>query len=185
MMLEDKRSVMEHNDFTKEETVEWLMNEYGRKVVRLAYTYLKQEEMAEDVAQEVFIKCYQKLDTFRHDSSYQTWIYTITVNLCKDKLKSWSFRNLIVSDFFSAKTISHRTPETSVINREAKRELSESVLQLPVKYREIVILFYYEDLSYNEISELLGISKQSIKTRLHRGRNLLKKKLKGGVSNDG
>jgi RNA polymerase sigma factor (sigma-70 family) len=176
---------MEYSDFTKEETVEWLMNEYGKKVVRLAYTYLKQEQLAEDVAQEVFIKCYKKLDSFRHESTYQTWIYTITVNLCKDKLKSWSFRNLIPSDFFSTNKVTHHTPETSVLNLEAKRELSQGVLELPVKYREIIILFYYEDMSYNEIEELLGIGKPAIKTRLHRGRNLLRKKLKGGITIDG
>ncbi|MGD6804424.1 sigma-70 family RNA polymerase sigma factor [Rossellomorea vietnamensis] len=179
-MLGDKRLVMDHNEMNREEIVEWLMNEYGRKVVRLAYTYLKQEQLAEDIAQEVFIKCFQKLDTFRHESSYQTWIYSITVNLCKDRLKSWSFKNLITSNFFSLKSVTHETPEKDVINLEAKRELSECVLGLPVKYREIIILFYYEELSYKEISELLGISSQTIKTRLHRARNLLKKQLKGG-----
>ncbi|KPL61054.1 RNA polymerase subunit sigma [Rossellomorea vietnamensis] len=175
---------MEQNEMSREETVEWLMDEYGKKVVRLAYTYLKQEQLAEDVAQEVFIRCYQKFDTFRQESSYQTWIYSITVNLCKDRLKSWSFRNLVFSDFFSSKGISHHTPESSVLHLEAKTELSQSVLGLPIKYREIMILFYYEELTYKEIEDLLGVSSQTIKSRLHRGRNMLRKKLKGGEGND-
>jgi RNA polymerase sigma factor (sigma-70 family) len=183
-MLVNRKSEMQQSDDSKEETVEWLMNEFGRKVVRLAFTYLKQEQLAEDVAQEVFMKCYQKLDTFRHESSYQTWLYAITVNLCKDRLRSWSFRNIIFNDIFSTKSINHRTPESSLMENEAKSELSQSVLELPVKYREIIILYYYEELTYQQISELLGISSQTIKSRLHRGRNLLRKKLKGGSSID-
>lgn len=175
---------MEPSFNSKEETVEWLMNEYGKKIVRLAFTYLKHEQHAEDVAQEVFIKCYQKLDTFRKDSSYQTWLYAITVNLCKDRLRSWSFRNIFVNNFLSNNSISRKTPESDLMDIESRRELSQCVLQLPLKYREVIILFYYEELSYQEITQLLGISNQTIKSRLHRGRNLLRKKLEGGRSND-
>jgi RNA polymerase sigma factor (sigma-70 family) len=183
-MLVNRKSEMQQSDDNREETVEWLMNEFGRKVVRLAFTYLKQEQLAEDVAQEVFMKCYQKLDTFRHESSYQTWLYAITVNLCKDRLRSWSFRNIILNDIFSTRSINQHTPESTLMDNEAKSELSQCVLELPVKYREIIILYYYEELTYQQISELLGISSQTIKSRLHRGRNLLRKKLKGGSSID-
>ena len=183
-MIGDKKLYMEQNEMSREETVEWLMDEYGKKVVRLAYTYLKQEQLAEDVAQEVFIRCYQKFDAFRHESSYQTWIYSITVNLCKDRLKSWSFRNLVFSDFFSSRSITHHTPESKVLHLEEKTELSQSVLGLPIKYREIMILFYYEEFTYKEIEDLLGVSSQTIKSRLHRGRNMLRKKLKGGEGNE-
>lgn len=183
-MLEDKRLEMEPIFYTKEETVEWLMSEYGKQVVRLAFTYVKQEQLAEDVAQDVFMKCYQKLDTFRNESSYKTWLYSITVNLCKDRLRSWSFRNIIINDFFSHNKISKTTPESELLELESKSELSQSVLDLPVKYREVIILFYYEEFSYQEITELIGISNQTIKSRLHRGRNLLKKKLEGGRSID-
>jgi RNA polymerase sigma factor (sigma-70 family) len=183
-MLENKRLEMDPCFNSKEEIVEWLMNEYGKKVVRLAFTYIKQEQLAEDVAQEVFIKCYQKLDTFRKESSYQTWLYSITVNLCKDRLRSWSFRNIVINDFFSNSSISKKTPESDLMDTESRRELSQCVLALPVKYREVIILFYYEELTYQQITQLLGISNQTIKSRLHRGRDLLRKKLKGGRNND-
>jgi RNA polymerase sigma factor (sigma-70 family) len=95
-MLEKKKSdYMEVNYMNKEEIIERLMNEYGKSVVRLAFTFVKKEQLAEDIAQEVFIKCYQNLDAFRNESSYKTWVYRITVNLCKDRLRSWSFRNII------------------------------------------------------------------------------------------
>ena len=67
---------------------------------------------------------------------------------------------------------------------ESRKELSQCVLELPLKYREVIILFYYEEVSYQEITQLLGISNQTIKSRLYRGRNLLRKKLEGGRSND-
>ncbi|MGX6443513.1 sigma-70 family RNA polymerase sigma factor [Neobacillus sp. K501] len=183
-MLENRKIEIKPSDDRREETIEWLMNEFGKKIVRLAFTYLRQEQLAEDVAQEVFMKCYQKLDTFRHESSYQTWLYAITVNLCKDRLRSWSFRNIIINDFFSTRSIHHHTPESDLLDGETKNELSRCILELPVKYREIIILYYYEELSYKQISELLEITIPTIKSRLHRGRNLLKKKLKGGRSID-
>ncbi|MBS4199164.1 sigma-70 family RNA polymerase sigma factor [Bacillus sp. FJAT-49732] len=175
---------MEQIFYSKEETVEWLMNEYGKMIVRLAFTYLKQEQLAEDVAQEVFIKCYQKLDTFRNESSYKTWLYSITVNLCKDRLRSWSFRNIVINNYLSNSSISKKTPESDLMDIESRRELSQLVLELPVKYREVIIFFYYEELTYQQITQLLGISDQTLKSRLYRGRNLLRKKLEGGRSND-
>jgi RNA polymerase sigma factor (sigma-70 family) len=175
---------MENHHLSKEETIEWLMNEYGQSVVRLAFTFLKKEQLAEDVAQEVFIKCYEKLDTFRNESSYKTWIYRITVNLCKDRLRSWSFRNIVLTDIFSIKTVHNHTPETELMTLEEKEELSKRVLALPLKYREVIILYYYEELTYSQIAELLDLSIATIKSRIHRGRILLKKML-GGGRNDG
>lgn len=103
-MLERELKLVEvSSELSREERLEWLMNEYGENVARLAFTYTKQKQLAEDIAQEVFIKCYEHLDNFRNESSYKTWLYHITVNLCKDKL------------------------------------------------REVIILFYYEEMSYNQI----------------------------------
>lgn len=61
------------NHLNREEKLKWLMKAYGDDVIRIAYTYLKQKQLAEDVAQEVFIKCYEKMDSFRNESSYKTW----------------------------------------------------------------------------------------------------------------
>ena len=85
-------------DMNREEKLKWLMKTYGNDVVRIAFSYLKQKQLAEDVAQEVFIKCYEKMDTFRNDSSYKTWLIRITVNRCKDVRKSRYFKNLFMMD---------------------------------------------------------------------------------------
>ncbi|HYK73890.1 MAG TPA: sigma-70 family RNA polymerase sigma factor [Pseudoneobacillus sp.] len=160
------------------------MNEYGQSIARLAFTYTKQKQLSEDIAQEVFIKCYEKLDEFRHESSYKTWIYRITVNLCKDRLRSWTYRNVVFTEFFSKWSKTSQSPETELLHLESSRQVSEKIMTLPVKYREVIILYYYEELSYNQISELLHINLQTIKSRLHRARLLLKQSLEGSKTDE-
>lgn len=168
---------------TKDERLEWLMTEYGQNITRLAFTYTKQKQLSEDIAQEVFIKCYENLDEFRHESSYKTWLYRITVNLCKDKLKSWTFRNIIFTDLFSNWTSTTESPEIKYIDIENNQYISETIISLPIKYREVIILYYYEELSYNQISELLNLNLSAVKSRLHRARLLLKQKIEGSIAN--
>ena len=171
------------SELTREEKIEWLMNEYGENVVRLAFTYTKQKQLSEDIAQEVFIKCYENLDNFRNESSYKTWLYRITVNLCKDKLRSWSFKNIILTEFFSKIMSPNKSPEMELVGLEEKRLVAEKILSLPLKYREVIILYYYEEMPYNQISDFLNLSIQTIKSRLHRARVLLKKSLEGNKKN--
>ncbi|MFJ7734029.1 sigma-70 family RNA polymerase sigma factor [Lysinibacillus sp. NPDC097231] len=183
-MLEQVRQQIEINsDLSREEKLEWLMNEYGENIARLAFTYTKQKQLSEDIAQEVFIKCYEHLDNFRHESSYKTWLYRITVNLCKDKLRSWSYRHIVLSEFFSKTKTTNKSPEMELVGLEDKRLIAEKILTLPVRYREVIILYYYEEMSYNQISDLLNLSLQTIKSRLYRARLLLKKSLEGSKIN--
>ncbi|USK42261.1 sigma-70 family RNA polymerase sigma factor [Cytobacillus oceanisediminis] len=164
------------NDLNREEKLRWLMKTYGNDVIRIAYTYLKQQQLAEDVSQDVFVKCYEKMDSFRNESSYKTWLVSITVNRCKDVLKSWAFRNLYITDFFRSKQ-AYSTIEQSYFSNEEDELISKQVLALPVKLREVIILYYYQEFSIDEISDLLGINPNTVKTRLHRGRLKLKELL--------
>jgi RNA polymerase sigma factor (sigma-70 family) len=167
------------NHLNRKEKLKWLMNAYGNDVIRIAYTYLKQKQMAEDVAQEVFIKCYEKMDSFRNESSYKTWLIRITVNQCKDVLKSWTFKNLYFTDIFKPKQTSSSL-EHSFSSVEENQLISKQVIELPVKLREVIILFYYQEFSIEEISDMLKINSNTVRTRLHRGRQKLKEGY-GGV----
>lgn len=179
-MIEKEKELWEVKDeLSKVERIEWLMNEYGQEVARLAFTYTKQKQLSEDISQEVFIKCYEKLDQFRHESSYKTWIYRITINLCKDRLRSWTFRNVVFTEFFSKWSKPVESTESLVMDGESRRIISEKVMNLPIKYREVIMLYYYEELTYNQIAEMLDMNIQTIKSRLHRARLLLKKMLEG------
>jgi RNA polymerase sigma factor (sigma-70 family) len=172
------------NYLNREEKLKWLMKTYGNDVTRIAYTYLKQKELAEDVAQDVFIKCYEKMDTFRNESSYKTWLVRITVNRCKDVLRSWSFKNLFITDFFKPQQ-AVSSPIQEIFENEKNELISKQVIKLPVKYREVIILFYYQELSIEEISELLKLNSNTVKTRLHRGRLKLKESFEGAWAIDG
>ncbi|MEH7356795.1 sigma-70 family RNA polymerase sigma factor [Neobacillus drentensis] len=176
---ENSTEVIDPN-WDNREKLNWLMDRYGDMIIRLAYTYVRSDQAAEDIAQDVFLKCYEKLKDFRGDSSYKTWLYKITVNKCKDYKKTWSFRNIIVTDVISTfQKSSNGSFEQEVFMKEAKQEISIKVLSLPVKYREIIILYYYEHLSLAEISKLLNINMNTIKSRLSRGKKMLEKPLKG------
>ncbi len=166
----------EYLDLTNKEAVlERIMDEYGESVVWLAFSYLKDKEKAEDVAQEVFIACYTKLDTFNMEASLKSWVLTITANKCKDVLKSWSYRNIVFAQSL-LNTFKHSSsePDMVLIGSEENKELATNVLKLPAKYREVIFLHYFEDLKVQEISDLLSIKENSVKTRLRRARMLLK-----------
>lgn len=170
--------------------VELLMQEYGTKVLHLAFYYLKDRHLAEDVAQEVFIKAYKNWESFRGESSAYTWLYKITVNLCRDKARSAWWRRLLPTDDPRASgadaaepmTLPEEGPEEAAIKSDRRDALMKHVMKLPEAYREVVVLFYYQDLSTVEIAEVTGQNENTIKTRLFRARGMLKEMLvKGGV----
>jgi RNA polymerase sigma-70 factor, ECF subfamily len=165
------------SSINKETLLEELIETYGNKVLKLSFTYVKDQRVAEDITQEVFIKCYQNWEKFRGESSIKTWVYSITINTCKDYLKSWSFRNLLFHDFTPKQKDMKDHVLEQVLERSQKKELADAVLHLPVKYREVMILFYYENYRVDEISAILNINENTIRTRLKRGKELLVKKL--------
>lgn len=169
--------------------IEQLMQEYGTKVLHLAYYYLKDRHLAEDVAQEVFIKAYRSWDSFRGESSAYTWLYRITVNLCRDKARSAWWRRLLPSEDPRSSAddlelaLPEEDPEEAAILGDERDRLMEYVMQLPESYREVIILYYYQDLTTVEIAEVTGQNENTIKTRLFRARGILKQLLvKGGVA---
>ena len=162
-------------------TLNNLMREYGQNVLWLAYSYVKDKNLAEDITQDVFISCYEKLETFREESSIKTWIYRITTNRCKDVMKSRAYKyKKITQSLFDHYFSKDDTPEDFLIKKSEKKEISLKVLALPLKYREVIFLYYFENLKLEEISSLLSQKTNTVKTRLHRGRFLLKEMYERG-----
>ncbi len=156
--------------------LEWAMNAHGEKLMRLAYTYVKDKHIAEDILQDVFLKAYEKQHQFKGKSSYETYLYRMTVNRCKDYMKSWPFKKL----FFTERVEEPHTStsaEEIFIRFEEDYELGEQILSLPIKYREVVIFYFYLDYSIGEICETLQLSERTVYTRLRRARERLKKNL--------
>ena len=164
--------------------LEQFVRTYGEELLRLSFTYVKSREVAEDVVQDVLLKAYEQREQFRGDSTYRTYLYRMTINRSYDYLRSWSYKNTYLSNKFQQIFHGTRSAEEQVIELSENQRLGEAVLDLPVKYREIIILFYYKELKIDEIAALLSCSHNTVKTRLRRGRERLKDKLEGGAWND-
>ena len=153
---------------------EKLMDQYGESLIRLAYTYVRNHQVAEDIVQDVFLKAFEKLDKFRGESNYKTYLYRITINRSYDYFRSWSYKNTLLTDKITKIVKQEKSAELLVITKDETSMLGEKILSLPVKYREVIILYYYSDYGIDEIAFILGISPNTIKTRLRRGREKLK-----------
>lgn len=164
---------------------EW-MTLYGQDVIHLAYSYVHNYHKAEDVAQDVFMRAWRNFESFQGQSSVKTWLLSITANRAKDYLRSWSAKHEMSDDGLVLQTIPVTDTESQVEARLNGDALWRIVRNLPEKYREVVVLYYQKELSGQEVAEVLGISEQSVRTRLHRARQLLKQALgEEGVGFDG
>jgi RNA polymerase sigma-70 factor (ECF subfamily) len=171
--------------------VERLINCYGDDVLRVAYLYVKDMHKAEDIFQEVFIKVFKKYDTFKGNSSEKTWIMRITINVCKDYFKSFWMKRVFLNSDKEADKDSHNDEynaeslDDTIIKSIESQELLNEVMNLPIKYKEIVILYYYQQFTTREISEMLKVPEGTIRTRLFRSRELLKKNVTGRIEYEG
>ena len=155
-----------------------IMTRHGQDILRLVFSYVNNKELAEDLTQDIFVKCYKFLHTYKGKSSLRTWLWRIAINHCKDFLKSWYNKNVIISE---EQPITHRTTkemvEEVVIQKEEDDELTSAIMTLPIKYREVIYLFYYEELLIKEIAVVTGARVNTVKTRLRRAKELLKERL--------
>ena len=157
-----------------EERISQMIKTYEKDLLRLCRVYLKEESLAEDAMQETFIKAYKNLHTFRGDSSDKTWLFRIAINVCRDMQRTSWFRN--ISRMVSLDSVQIQQPQKS----EISHALMDEIMRLPKKYREVILLYYYEDMKQNEIAEILGVSVTTVCRRIEKARELLKDKLKGG-----
>lgn len=156
-------------DFTREE-LEEIIDEYGDMVYRLAFSYTKNKEDADDISQEVFIKFIQNAYKFnKADDGYlKAWLIRVTINRCKDFLASYWNRNIIALS------------DDITIWMEEKSEVYEAVINLPPKYKTVIYLHYYEGYSVKEIADILKRNQGTIKWQLSKARQLLKEQLEKG-----
>jgi RNA polymerase sigma-70 factor, ECF subfamily len=170
----------------KEKAISDLMDRYGTAVLHLAYSYVRNRQTAEDLAQEIFIKCYQKYGTFQGNSQIQTWLFRVASNHCKDYIKSWHYKKVSVSNYLhSLVADQHDTPEAELIKNAENQELTEALFQLPLKYREPLFLFYFQECSLKEISEICSLNLNTVKSRLTRAKSLLKEILEERSADNG
>lgn len=153
-----------------EQDVNRAVEKYADTVFRICILHLKNKIDAEDIFQEVFLKFALNDKEFENANHEKAWIIRVTINACKDLIKS----------FFRSRTIS--IDELISVADEEKEDLSyvlEAVLKLPVKYRDAIYLHYYEGYSAFEIGEILGKNENTVYSILSRGRSMLKESLEG------
>ncbi|MCR5792559.1 MAG: RNA polymerase sigma factor [Lachnospiraceae bacterium] len=147
---------------------------FGNDIYRLSLMYLKNTQDAEDIVQDTLLKLMQYNGFFNNREHEKAWLLKVAVNLCKDKLKSAAYkRNVSLYDY-------QDTLESKAESFEEGNEVLEAVAKLPVKYRTVIHLYYYEGYSSVEISEIMKKSDSTVRSLLRRGRMLLQKSLKGG-----
>lgn len=157
-----------------------LFEKYKRKIYLTAYRLLGNHEDANDITQETLIKVYKELKNFRNESLLYTWIYRITINLSLNLLKKKKLRS-----FFDFEEVDEwlfkddrQSPELSFRENELSNKIQEALKKLPEKQRTVFTLRYYDELSYEEISEILGTSVGALKANYFHAINKLQKELK-------
>ncbi|MGE7090628.1 sigma-70 family RNA polymerase sigma factor [Lysinibacillus sp. NPDC048646] len=146
---------------------------YGDYLVRVCYTYVQDWAIAEDMVQDTFVKYYEKMEQFREQSSVKTYLYRIAINNCHSYLASWRYKKLQVIDYWH-KLIGHAVdPVHKVIASESDVMLVLAIEKLPTKYKDVLLLYHFAELSLKEVSETLKMPENTVKTRLRRARQMI------------
>lgn len=170
----------------KKDDYELLIRRYNERLYRIGISILKNEEEVEDAMQEVYIKAYQQLKTFKMRSQFSTWLSRIMINESLAKLKRKK-NHVEYSEVESesqfeksrqALASNSVTPEKQMLQKELKHILENAIQQLPQKYQTVFVMREIEGMDIRETAECLRISTENVKVRLHRAKEILKNKLK-------
>jgi len=154
-----------------DDQIQTSLNTYSDMIVRIAYQNLKSMADAEDIAQEVFLKRMTASPAFENETHEKAWIIRVTVNLCKDFLKSSWFKKTTALD-------------ENIPSPDENNEVLDAVMHLPVKFRNVIYLHYYEDMTVAQIAGILQKKENTVSSWLHRARKLLKESLTGGFDDE-
>ncbi len=155
---------------------EELVRRYRNQVFAVAYRFVRGREDAWDVSQEVFVKAYRSLKTFRGEASFKTWVLRITANQCKDHLKKRRLATVAFDDALEAGQVANTgfEPADEVQSQEIRRALEQALERLPLKHRTAFVLREYEGLSYEEMAQAMGCSLGTVMSRLHHARKKMR-----------
>lgn len=158
-----------------------LFEKYQAQIINIAYGMLSNQEDAYDAAQEVFVRVYKSIDMFKEQSSFTTWLYRVTANICSDMLRKRQRQTNTVSlnQSFENKDVDIRdespTPEENYELTERQAAVRAAIGELKDEYRIVITLCDLEGMSYESIAEILKVPTGTIKSRINRARAALKK----------
>ena len=145
-------------------TVEELIDQHGDDILRLCLLYMGERQLAEDAFQETFVRAWRHLSAFRGESSVKTWLSHIAVNVCRDMLRTPWLR--MRRSARSVEEMEHLPAPDAT----PRHELMDAIRALPDKYREVIVLVYYQDMKLGEAAALLRLPVPTVSTRLRRAR---------------
>jgi len=164
-----------------------LLGRYYSRVYRLCYGILRNPHDAEEVIQEIFLRVFQKLDLFKGESSFSSWLYRVTINTTYMKLREKRGGDMLsfeevgkmldeqVMEGSGGEWVSK--PDDELLTEEANKIIGEAISLLPEEFQKVVILRDLDGLSTEEVGRLLGLTPSAVKSRLHRARLFLRKRL--------
>lgn len=155
---------------------EMLVKKYQNRTLNIVYSLVGNDRDSEDIMQEVFLKVYHALGTFRGSSQFSTWLYRISVNTTYDFLRKRKHMT-VHEDISKAQAVVDETSQQALSVKEKKEEVQKALESIPLHYRSAVVLKDIEGLGYAEIARVLGCSIGTVESRIHRARQLLKTKL--------
>ncbi|GGB72735.1 RNA polymerase sigma factor SigW [Fictibacillus barbaricus] len=166
-----------------QEAFEGIVDLFKDKIYRHCYRMVGNGHEAEDLAQETFLRAYRNINKYNSEFKFSTWIFRIATNLCIDRLRKKKPDYYLDAEvpgtdganMYSQLSTEEPLPEEVVTENEQWNELQAEIMKLPEKYRTAIVLKYVEDLSLEEISQIMDIPVPTVKTRIHRGREALKK----------
>ena len=151
--------------------MERIVGAYGNAVLRMCFLYLKDSHLAEDASQETFLKVYRNYAQFDGTAGEKTWVMRIAINVCKRQLRSpWRLLRAPQESLDSLRMEGPEPPDDTLVR---------AIQALPPKYREVIILYYYQEWKAWEIAQRLHVPVSTVTVRLSRARGLLRERLKG------
>ncbi len=155
-----------------------MVETYGNQVYRLALRYTGNMHQAQDITQETFLRAYKHLDRFDRSKPAGPWLFKIAGNLCRNWLRDNREVPVEMADNLAQST--NPGPEEIYLEKEGEKELMQALNNMPLIYREVLLLRHVGELSYTEIGYTLSLELSQVKNRLYRGRIMLKEMLRKG-----
>lgn len=164
--------------------VESLIHAYKTVVYRLALSILDDPAEADEAAQDALLTAIRKLDSYRGEAAFSTWLYTITLNVCRMRLRKRKSRERwqgVLQGLLLRPTEAVREPEQTALTSENDRVVWQAIQQLTPEQREVVVLRYMQELPIKEIAQVAGVSERTVQNRLHAAQATLQALLVGKV----
>ena len=159
------------------ETLDALMRQHGSRLLRLCAMNLRDASLAQDAVQDTFLKAFRQFHRFRGDADALTWLTAIAINVCRDYRRTAWFRHVDRRmDDLPEQAANFPFQDNTVITE---------VMNLPDKYREVILLRYYQDMKQKEVAAALGLTERAVRQRLHKANAILRERLKEWYEDEG